>query len=174
MPSFTELYYSVGGHKADKYLKPEELHAVEGGAKYSSAHFTAKASRIPPPRPQHDRLGDGHHESGSHVAKRQPYQGEHHRTGSVGKSSTVNSQRSTYPTVICIRTRTWKPTMQSQYSLEYLRHKLTASFQLNLTTATAAHAEVSLPRPHGVIHRHGRKNAQLPPLFSGRCTSIVE
>ena len=36
MPSFTELYYSVGGHKADKYLKPEELHAVEGGVKYLS------------------------------------------------------------------------------------------------------------------------------------------
>jgi len=36
MPSFTELYYSVGGHKADKHLKPEELVAIEGGIKYSS------------------------------------------------------------------------------------------------------------------------------------------
>ena len=36
MPSVTELYYSVGGHKADKYLKPEELSALEGGFKYSS------------------------------------------------------------------------------------------------------------------------------------------
>ena len=44
MPSFTELYYSVGGHKADKYLKPEELHAFETGAKYGSAHFSASAS----------------------------------------------------------------------------------------------------------------------------------
>ena len=41
MPSFTELYYSVGGHKADKYLKPEELHAVEGGVKYLSTAMTA-------------------------------------------------------------------------------------------------------------------------------------
>lgn len=31
MPSFTELYYSVGGHKADSHLKPEELSAVEAG-----------------------------------------------------------------------------------------------------------------------------------------------
>ncbi len=36
MPSATELYYSVGGHKADKHLKPEELEAVEGGIKYAS------------------------------------------------------------------------------------------------------------------------------------------
>ena len=34
MPAFTELYYSVGGHKADKYLKPEEMQAVEVGVKY--------------------------------------------------------------------------------------------------------------------------------------------
>lgn len=34
MPTFTELYYSVGGHKADKYLKPEEMQAVEVGVKY--------------------------------------------------------------------------------------------------------------------------------------------
>lgn len=34
MPTFTELYYSVGGHKADKYLKPEEMQAVELGLKY--------------------------------------------------------------------------------------------------------------------------------------------
>ena len=33
MPTFTELYYSVGGHKADKYLKPEEMQAVEVGVR---------------------------------------------------------------------------------------------------------------------------------------------
>lgn len=35
MPSFTELYYSVDGHKADKHLTPEEMSAVELGLKYS-------------------------------------------------------------------------------------------------------------------------------------------
>lgn len=34
MPTFTELYYSVGGHQADKNLKPEEMQAVELGVKY--------------------------------------------------------------------------------------------------------------------------------------------
>ena len=35
MPSVTELFYSVGGHKADPNLKPEELSAVEVGMKYN-------------------------------------------------------------------------------------------------------------------------------------------
>ena len=44
MPSVTELYYSVGGHKADKYLKPEELSALEGGLKYRSDGVSGTAS----------------------------------------------------------------------------------------------------------------------------------
>lgn len=35
MPSFTELYYSVDGHKADKHLKPEEMSALEAGLRYT-------------------------------------------------------------------------------------------------------------------------------------------
>ena len=34
MPTFTELYYSVGGHRADPDLKAEKLRALEGGLKY--------------------------------------------------------------------------------------------------------------------------------------------
>lgn len=33
MPTFTELYYSVNGHKADRFLQPEEMEAVELGWK---------------------------------------------------------------------------------------------------------------------------------------------
>ena len=44
MPSVTELFYSVGGHKADKHLKPEELSALETGIKYETKGVTAKAS----------------------------------------------------------------------------------------------------------------------------------
>lgn len=36
MPSFTELYYSVGGYKADKNLKAEKMQSVEGGFKFLS------------------------------------------------------------------------------------------------------------------------------------------
>lgn len=34
MPTFTELYYSVGGHKADKNLRAERMQAAEAGLKY--------------------------------------------------------------------------------------------------------------------------------------------
>ena len=44
MPSVTELFYSVGGHKADKHLRPEELSAFETGVKYDNKGVTAKAS----------------------------------------------------------------------------------------------------------------------------------
>ena len=44
MPSVTELYYSVGDRKADKYLKPEELSAVETGIKYNSRFMQCNLS----------------------------------------------------------------------------------------------------------------------------------
>ena len=44
MPSFTELFYSVGGHKADKHLKPEELSALETGVNYSWSGISGKTS----------------------------------------------------------------------------------------------------------------------------------
>ncbi|MGG6545087.1 UNVERIFIED_CONTAM: TonB-dependent receptor [Prevotella sp. 15_C9] len=44
MPSITELFYSVGGHKANKHLRPEELSALETGIKYNTVHIIGKAS----------------------------------------------------------------------------------------------------------------------------------
>ena len=44
MPTFTELYYSVGGHLADPNLKAEKLQAIEGGVKYSSRGIRAIAA----------------------------------------------------------------------------------------------------------------------------------
>lgn len=44
MPTFTELYYSVGGHMADKYLKPEEMSAYETGLKYLRPGIRVQAS----------------------------------------------------------------------------------------------------------------------------------
>ena len=43
-PSFTELYYSVDGHKADKHLKPEEMKAVEAGLRYAPRGIVATLS----------------------------------------------------------------------------------------------------------------------------------
>ncbi len=44
MPTFTELYYSVGGHLADPNLKAEKLRALEGGLKYLGRGIRATAS----------------------------------------------------------------------------------------------------------------------------------
>ena len=41
MPTFTELYYSVGGHRADPNLEAEKLRALEGGLKYLGHGFRA-------------------------------------------------------------------------------------------------------------------------------------
>ncbi len=44
MPTFTELYYSVGGHLADPNLKAEKLRALEGGLKYLGRGIRVTAS----------------------------------------------------------------------------------------------------------------------------------
>ncbi len=44
MPTFTELYYSVGGHRADPNLKAEKLRAVEAGVKYAGRGVRAFAA----------------------------------------------------------------------------------------------------------------------------------
>ena len=44
MPTFTDLYYSVGGHRADPNLKAEKLRALEGGLKYLSRGIRAVAT----------------------------------------------------------------------------------------------------------------------------------
>ena len=44
MPTFTDLYYTVSGYVADKYLKPEEMSALEGGLKYLTPGVRATLS----------------------------------------------------------------------------------------------------------------------------------
>ena len=44
MPTFTELYYSVGGHAADKKLRPERMQAYELGIKYLRPGISVIAS----------------------------------------------------------------------------------------------------------------------------------
>lgn len=139
MPSFTELYYSVGGHKADKYLKPEELHAVEGGVKYLSRVVTASASVF-------------HHHSrnmidwilDASVADPVWESVNHTKVNTVGVETAFDIHlQELWQTQQFLRSFRMAYTylnedkkagehIQSQYSLEYLRHKLTASLQLHL------------------------------------------
>ena len=139
MPSFTELYYSVGGHKADKYLKPEELHAVEGGVKYLSRVVTASASVF-------------HHHSRNMIdwildtSVTDPVweSVNHTKVNTMGVETACDIHfQELWPSQQFLRSFRMAYTylnedkkagehIQSQYSLEYLRHKLTASLQLHL------------------------------------------
>ena len=139
MPSFTELYYSVGGHKADKYLKPEELHAVEGGVKYLSRVVTASASVF-------------HHHSRNMIdwildtSVTDPVweSVNHTKVNTMGVETACDIHfQELWPSQQFLQSFHIAYTylnedkkagehIQSQYSLEYLRHKLTASLQLHL------------------------------------------
>ncbi len=132
MPSFTELYYSVGGHKADKYLKPEELHAVEGGVKYSNHWLTAQTSIF-------------HHHARNIIDwvmdTRDPdavWQSVNHtrvNTTGVETNATLTAKRYTLNLAYCYlhQNKDEQDFLQSQYSLEYLRHKVTASLRWSIT-----------------------------------------
>ena len=138
MPSFTELYYSVGGHKADKYLKPEELRAIEGGVKFGNRWLTAKAAVF-------------HHHSRDMIdwvrdtrEQDAPWQSVNlTKVNTLGVETTVNCQFSTgncqLSPVNCQlsycylhQSKDTPEYLQSQYSLEYLRHKLTAQLQMHI------------------------------------------
>ena len=138
MPSFTELYYSVGGHKADKYLKPEEMQAVEGGVKYSSRWLTAQASIF------------HHHASNMidwvmDIREADPvWQSVNHtKVNTLGEEVSISLNLANIihlPSSILHlsychlhQQKQEADYLQSQYSLEYLRHKLTAQLRMCLT-----------------------------------------
>ncbi len=131
MPSFTELYYSVGGHKADKYLKPEELRAVEGGIKYAGQWLTMKASIF-------------HHHSRDMIdwvrdtrEQDAPWQSVNlTKVNTFGQEVTLASQFSPFTLQLSYchlhQSKDVPDYLQSQYSLEYLRHKVTAQLQMHI------------------------------------------
>ena len=131
MPSFTELYYSVGGHKADKYLKPEEMRAVEGGVKYSSRWLTARASIF-------------HHHARNMIdwvldtRETDPVWQSVNLTkvNTLGQEFTINCQLSIINCQLAYchlhQKKDMPDYLQSQYALEYLRHKLTAQLRMHM------------------------------------------
>ena len=166
MPSFTELYYSVGGHKADKYLKPEELRAVEGGVKYSSRGVNVKASVF-------------HHHAKNMIdwvmdtREADPiWQSVNHtKVNTLGEelSASFLTSHSSFLISYCHlhQSKDQQAYLQSQYSLEYLRHKVTSQltirpmeklevtvgyrFQDRMGTYTSTEGEVKSYHPYSVV-----------------------
>ncbi len=139
MPSVTELYYSVGGHKADKNLKPEELQAVEGGLKYAGGGISASAcvyynhctNMIDWIR----RTDEGNEAVWQSV--------NFTKVNSVGVEASLSfNMKKLLPTQSVLRSidvsysyidqaKDEPDNIQSRSTLEYLRHKATASLELN-------------------------------------------
>lgn len=140
MPTFTELYYSVGGHKADKFLKPEEMQSFELGLKYLTPGVRATLS--------------GYHYRGKNMIDwiKDVSQGEdapwvslnHTRINSTGVEaafqvnfrnwfgarSFVRGVNVSYNFLTQDKETT--PDIQSKYALEYLRHKLVAQADFHI------------------------------------------
>ena len=136
MPSFTELYYSVGGHKADKYLKPEELQAVELGVKCLTPAVTASASVYHHHcRNMIDWVMDPQSANPVWVSM------NHTKVNTLGfeSSLTLNLehllhwQRSSFSMAYCYNDqRKVADDKLTQSKLEYLRHKLVAAFRMRV------------------------------------------
>lgn len=141
MPSFTELYYSMGGHKADKYLKPEEMQAVEGGIKYLSNGIRGTLSVYY----HHGKnmidwildRNDGDEAVWTSL--------NHTKLNSLGVEANMtwdflqllpwqNFLKSLQVAYGYIhQNKDLAPNLSSAYALEYLRHKLVAQLALHLT-----------------------------------------
>ena len=149
MPTFTELYYSVGGHKADKYLKPEEMKAVEGGVKYLSHGIRATVSV--------------YHHHGKNmidwILNRNDSEDavwtsmNHTKVNALGIETSIlfdfhyllSNQHFLQSLSLAYnyidQDKDLEPHLVSNYALEYLRHKLVA--QLNLHIIDKVHLHVS-------------------------------
>ena len=142
MPSVTELYYSVGGHVADKNLKPEEISSVEAGVKYADHGITTQASV--------------YHNNWKNMIDwiRYTADGPNAPWQSVNftevKATGFQAQltlnfRQIVPTQRILKSfnasyndlfqdKDIDSSVESKYSLEYLRHKLVANLQLNIVS----------------------------------------
>ena len=174
MPSVTELYYSVGGHKADKHLKPEELAAVEGGVQYNTHLVDAKLSVY---RHHCKNLIDWIRRSDDVDAPWESVNFTEVNATGVEATLALNLQEM-MPAQHILKSlqvaysyidqdKVETDGIQSQYTLEYLRHKLVAQLQANLWkrlnanlsyrmqdrtgTYTNADGEITDYKPYGIV-----------------------
>ena len=174
MPSVTELYYSVGGHKADKHLKPEELAAWEGGVKYNTYALEGSVSVY---RNHCKNLIDWIRRSDDPDAPWESVNFTEVNATGIEASMALNLQELmpaqrvlkklnvAYSYIDQDKVET--DGIQSQYTLEYLRHKLVAHLQASLCkqlsmdlyyrlqdrtgTYTNADGQIKDYEPYGVV-----------------------
>lgn len=188
MPSATELYYSVGGHKADKHLKPEELEAVEGGIKYASRTVEGSLSIY---HNHCKNLIDWIRRTSDADA---PWESVNFtKVNATGIETALDFNLSEMlPSQNMLRklniaycyidqNKVEEHGIQSQYALEYLRHKLTSNLQMHIWncldmgihyrfqdrtgTYTNAEGNVQDYKPYGVVDARLSWNAEKYNLY---------
>ena len=143
MPSMTELFYSVGGHKPNPHLQPEELSAVEGGVKLHNAYVSAKAAvYYNHYRNQIDWIQDGTRDEKNELVWKSVNFGV---INSLGAESSFDfnflrilpSQRFLKRVSLGYsfinQDHKEEKGIVSRYVLEYLKHKFVADAQMHLT-----------------------------------------
>lgn len=140
MPSATELYYSVGGHQADKHLKPEEIAALEAGVRYHTSNVDGKVGFF---YNHYSNLIDWirHTDDGPDAPWESTNFGKINAIG-VESSLTLNLRGlfphqqifKTLSVSHCYLHQDQQETggIQSMYALEYLRNKLTTNLQMSI------------------------------------------
>lgn len=137
-PSFTELYYNVGGHIANPALNPEELSAIEGGVKYTSNGIYGSVSVY------HNRYKNmidwiGDYVDGKHVWRSVNFT----RVNTIGVESNLrfalqellphqNVLKSLNISYNYINQNKHDDGIETESKLEYLRHKLVAELQTHI------------------------------------------
>ncbi len=139
MPSFTEMYYKLQGYSADPHLKPEEMRAFELGFNYQSRLYQLHATLW-------------HHHGSNMIdwimdtskGSEAEWQSVNHTTINsigfeAGTTLTLPSSIFHHPSAIHLsygyihQDKQQEANLVSQYALEYLRHKLVANAQLQMT-----------------------------------------
>ena len=140
MPSFTEMYYKLQGYSADPHLKPEEMQALEMGFNYQSSLFHLPSSILH----LHSTLWYHH---GSNMidwimdtskGNEAEWQSVNHTTlNSFGLEAGAQLSIANYQLSINYsyihQDKKQEANIVSQYALEYLRHKLVARAQVQMT-----------------------------------------
>ena len=142
MPSFTELYYSVGGHKADKHLRPEELSAYEAGIAFAGQAINARATIF---YNRHHNLIDWTNDGtldaqGAPLWKSVNFGNINHigieASADFNLRQLIHSQRffKKAGVAYCFMNQNKEKHIGivSKYALEYLKHKFVANLNLNI------------------------------------------
>ena len=151
MPSFTEMYYKLQGYCADPHLKPEEMQALEFGSTIHYSLFTihstlwyhhgsnmidwimdtSKGSEAEWQSVNHTTINSYGLEASASIHV--PLFTNHHSCVPSVASEQSSSALFTISYAFIHQDKQQEANLVSQYALEYLRHKLVAKAQLQMT-----------------------------------------